>query len=351
MAYKRMFNVIDVHCGIPGRVITGGVPTIPGNTVFEQMEYLRDNDDQIRLLLLREPRGYPSMCCNLIVPSKDPSAAAGYIIMEQTEYPLMSGSNTICVATALLSSGMLPMQEPYTEMILEAPAGLIGIKAHCENGEVKSITFKNVPAFAAHLDAVIDVPHLGKVTVDVGWGGMFYAIADVRQFDGLEIKPSRGAELAKLCAMIRQAAYEQLPVYHPHYPEVGITISQIAGPPIDANTDGKNVVTMPSGPLDWDNPATWTGAIDRSPCGTGTSARMAIMHAKGQLALGQKFRHASIMGNVFTGELIEKVKIGDIDAVIPTISGQAWISGYHTYVLQPSDLWPEGYTCGDIWAS
>ncbi len=350
MSFKRMFQAIDMHCGIPGRVITGGVPTIPGNSVFEQMEYLRDHDDQLRLLLLREPRGYPPMCCNLIVPAKDPKAAAGYIIMEQTEYPLMSGSNTICVSTALLSSGMLPMVEPYTEMILESPAGLIGIKAHCENGKVKEITFKNVPAFAEHLDAVIDVPHVGKVTVDVAWGGMYYAIADVRQFKGLSISPENGAELAKLSVMIRQAAHEQLPVAHPHYPGIGISISQICGPPVDPNTDGKNVVTMPSGDLDWDNPATWTGAIDRSPCGTGTSARMAIMHAKGQLQLGQKFRHAGILGNVFTGELIEKVKIGDIEAVVPTISGRAYVSGYHTFVLDPEDPWSEGYTCGDIWA-
>ncbi len=350
MSYKRTLQAIDLHCGIPGRVITGGVPTVPGNSVFEQMEYLRDHDDQIRLLLLREPRGYPSMCCNLVVPAKDPRASAGYIIMEQVEYPLMSGSNTICVATALLTSGMLPMQEPYTETILESPAGLIGIKAHCENGKVKSITFKNVPAFVEHLDAVIDVPHLGKVTVDVAWGGMYYAIADVRQFDGLRICPEQGAELAKLSAMIRHAAHEQLPVAHPHYPGVGITISQICGPAVEPDTDGKNVVTMPSGDLDWNNPATWTGAIDRSPCGTGTCARMAIMHAKGQLALGQKFRHASILGNVFTGELIEKVKVGNFDAVVPTISGRAYVTGYNTYVLDSEDPWPNGYTCGDIWA-
>ena len=349
MGFKRVFNAVDLQCGIPGRVVTGGVPTIPGNSVFEQMEYLRDKDDQLRLLLLRESRGYPPMCCNLIVPAKDPRAAAGYIIMEQSEYPLMSGSNTICVATALLENGMIPMTEPVTEITLEAPAGLIGITAKCENGRVKEVKFKNVPAFAEWLDKEIDVPHLGKVTVDVAWGGMYYAMADVRQFPGLEIRPERGAELAKLCAMIRQAAEEQLPVSHPHYPGVGITISQIYGPADMPGMDGRNVVTMPSGKLDWDKPETWTGAIDRSPCGTGTCARMAAMYAKGQLKLGQPFRHGGILGNVFTGELLEETTIGSHKAVIPTLSGRAWITSYQTFVLEHDDPWQNGYTCGDIW--
>ncbi len=349
MSFKRMFNVVDLQCGIPGRVITGGVPTVPGNSVYEQMRWLEKNDDQIRLLLLREPRGYPAMCCNLIVPAKDPGAQAGYIIMEQTEYPLMSGSNTLCVSTALLETGMLPMTEPYTEMILEAPAGLIGIKARCENGKVKEVTFKNVPAFAVHLDATIEVPHLGKVVVDVAWGGMFYAIADVRQFDGLEIKPENGAELAKICSMVRHATLEQLPTAHPNFPGVGISISQLSGPPDASNMDWKNVVTMPSGAVDWNKPATWTGAIDRSPCGTGTCAKMAVLHAKGQLPLGKKFRHGGILGNVFTGELLEETTVGPYKAVVPTITGSAWITGFHTYVVDPEDPWQNGYTCGDIW--
>ena len=192
MQFTRMFQAVEAHSGIPMRVITGGVPTIPGETVYQQMRWLEKNDDQLRLLMLREPRGYPAACCNLLVPAKHPDAAAGYIIMEQVEYPVMSGGNTIAVATVLLETGMIPMQEPVTEFQLEAPAGLIGIRADCRNGKVTQVTFTNVPAFAAHLDAVIDVPTLGQVTVDVGWGGMFYVIADVRQFDGLALLPERG---------------------------------------------------------------------------------------------------------------------------------------------------------------
>ena len=300
--------------------------------------------------MLREPRGYPPLCCNLLVPAKNPEADAGYIIMEQTEYPVMSGGNTISVATVLLEMGLLPMKEPVTELTLEAPAGLIGIKAECSNGKVTSVTFKNVPAFAAHLDKEIDVPHLGKVTVDVGWGGMFYAIADVRQFPHIKLEPEYGGEIARISAMIRQAAIEQLPVKHPHYPGVGISISQLSGPTDSPQADWKNSVTVASGDLDWDKPSTWTGALDRCPCGTGTCAKMAILHAKGQLKIGTKFRHEGILGNVFTGELVEEVEMDGIKAVIPTISGQAWIYGINTYVLDHTDPFLNGFQVGDIWA-
>lgn len=350
MAFKRAVQAVDAHAGIPMRVVTGGIPHIPGGTVYEKMHWLRDNDDQLRKLLLREPRGYPAHCCNIIVPPGDPSADAGYIILEQIEYPVMSGGNTISVVTVLLEMGMLPMTEPFTDLVLEAPAGLIRIRAECEGGKVRGVTFRNVPAFAAHLDAVIHVPHLGEVRVDVGWGGMFYVIADVRQFKGLELVPEHGREIARISAMIRQAAAEQLPVAHPDYPGVGITISQLSGPSEDPKADWKNAVTMATGPLDWDNPATWTGAIDRCPCGTGTCAKMAVLHAKGELPLQRDFRHQGILGNVFTGRLVEAVSLHGRPAVVPTITGTAWIYGFNTIVLDHDDPFPDGYTIGDIWA-
>ncbi|WP_223569733.1 proline racemase family protein [Pseudomonas sp. BF-R-26] len=350
MGFKRMIQAIDTHAGTPMRVITGGVPHIPGNSVYEKMKWLEANDDQLRKLMLREPRGYPAHCCNLLVPPNHPEADAGYIIMEQIEYPVMSGGNTISVVTVLLEMGILPMKEPITELVLEAPAGLIRVTAECKGGKVKGVTFKNVPAFAVHLDAVIDVPHLGKVTVDVGWGGMFYVIADVRQFKGLELIPEHGAELARVSSMIRQAAIEQLPVAHPDYPGIGITVSQLSGPTDDPNADWKNVVTMASGEFSWDDPSTWTGAHDRCPCGTGTCAKMAVLHAKGELELNQDFRHQGIVGNIYTGRLVGTTTIGDKQAVIPTITGTSWIYGMSTYVLDHDDPFTEGFTLGDIWA-
>lgn len=350
MGFKRMIQAIDTHAGTPMRVITGGVSHIPGNSVYEKMKWLEANDDQLRKLMLREPRGYPAHCCNLLVPPNHPEADAGYIIMEQIEYPVMSGGNTISVVTVLLEMGILPMKEPITELVLEAPAGLIRVTAECKNGKVKGVTFKNVPAFAVHLDSVIDVPHLGKVTVDVGWGGMFYVIADVRQFKGLELIPEHGAELARVSSMIRQAAIEQLPVAHPDYPGIGITVSQLSGPSDDPNADWKNVVTMASGEFSWDDPSTWTGAHDRCPCGTGTCAKMAVLYAKGELELNQDFRHQGIVGNIYTGRLVGTTNIGEKQAVIPTITGTSWIYGMSTYVLDHDDPFTEGFTLGDIWA-
>lgn len=350
MAFKRTINAVDTHAGTPMRVVTGGIPNIPGKTVYDKMKWMEANDDGLRKLLLREPRGYPAHCCNIIVPPGHPEADAGYIILEQIEYPVMSGGNTISVATVLLEMGLLPMKEPVTELTLEAPAGLIRITAECRNGKVKSVKFKNVPAFAAHLDALIDVPHLGKVRVDVGWGGMFYAIADVRQFPGLELIPEHGKEIARVSAMIRQAAIEQLPVEHPDYPGVGITISQLSGPTDDPNADWKNAVTMASGDFSWDNPATWTGALDRCPCGTGTCAKMAVLHAKGELPLNRDFRHQGLLGNIYTGQLVEEVTIGGRAAVVPTVSGTSWIYGINTIVLDHDDPFTEGFTVGDTWA-
>lgn len=350
MGFKRTIHAIDTHSGIPMRVVTGGVPHIPGNTAYEKMKWLEQNDDGLRKLLLREPRGYPPHCCNIIVPPGHPEADAGYIILEQVEYPVMSGGNTISVATALLEMGMLPMQEPITELTLEAPAGLIRIEAACENGKVKSVKFKNVPAFAAHLDAVIDVPHLGKVTVDVAWGGMFYVITDIRQFPHLKLIPKHGKEIARVASMIRQAASEQLPVAHPDYPGTGITVSQMSGPTDDPKADWKNAVMMGTGDFSWDDPATWTGTLDRCPSGTGTSAKMATLYAKGELQLNQDFRHQSILGTVYTGQLVEETRIGDKPAVVPTISGTSWIFGINTLVLDHDDPFPEGFTLGDLWA-
>lgn len=349
MPATRTIQAVEVHSGEPMRVITGGVPEIPGGSVYEQARWLETHDDQLRRLMLREPRGYPPLCCNLIVPPKHPDAAAGFIVMEQVEYPMMSGGNTIAVATVLLETGLLPMREPVTTFALEAPAGLIGITAHCRDGKVTQVRFENVPAFAAYDRASIEVPHLGTVTVDVAWGGMFYVIADVTQFDSLELSPRRGAELTRIGALILRAAQDQLPVAHPDYPGVGITIAQLSGPTSNPAADRRNAVLVASGPIDFADPATWTGGLDRCPCGTGTCATMATLHARGELALHQPFRHEGILGLVYTGELVRETTVGDRPAVVPTISGRAWISGYSTYVLDPEDPFPHGFTVGDIW--
>ena len=344
-------EAVDAHAaGEPGRVIVGGVEGVPGTTMFEKMTWLQANRDDLRLRMLREPRGYPAANCNLILPSSDPAADAGYVIMEQVEYPGMSGTNTMCVVTVLLEIGMLPMTEPLTELTLEAPAGLIRVRAECRDGKVSAVTFRNVPAFATHLDAPVEVPHLGTVTVDVAYGGMFYVIAAAERF-GLRLAPDEGADIVRISEMVKAAANEQLPVVHPDQPGfAGITIAQLSGPPHDPANSRRNVVTVSTGTLDWERPATWTGAIDRSPCGTGTSAKMAVLHARGELKVGDAFRHEGILGTVFTGHLVEDATVGECRAIVPTITGQAWITGFASYVVDPTDPFPDGFTIGDIWA-
>jgi proline racemase len=345
-----MLQAVDAHAaGEPGRVIVGGVLDVPGATMLEKARHLEEHGDGLRRLVLREPRGYPAMCANVILPATHPDADAGYVIMEHVEYPGISGTNTICVATTLLETGMLPMTEPVTDIVLEAPAGLIRIRATCANGKVTGVTFLNVPAFATHLDAPVEVPQLGTVVVDVAYGGMFYVIADAEAL-GFRLVPDEGRDITRVTEMIKAAAAEQLPVVHPEQPGfAGITIGQLSGPAHDPANSWRNVVTVSTGTLDWSRPSTWTGVIDRSPCGTGTCARMAVLHAKGRLGLGEDFRHEGILGTVFTGRLLEETRVGERTAVVPTITGTAWITGFASYVVDPSDPFPEGFTVGDIW--
>lgn len=346
-----MITAVDAHaCGEPGRVITGGVLDVPGATMFEKMRWLETNADHIRKRMLREPRGYPAANCNLILPPTHPEADAGYVIMEQVEYPPMSGTNTICVVTVLIETGMVAVTEPVTRLKLETPAGLIGIEAEVRDGKVKRVTFRNVPAFAAHLDAKIEVPNLGTVTVDVAYGGMFYVIADAEPL-GLRVAPDEARDLVRVAEMIKAAAREQLPVVHPENPGInGVTIAQMSAPASREGVHRKNAVVVSTGTLDWSRPATWTGALDRSPCGTGTCAKMAALWAKGRLRLGEDFVHEGILGTTFTGRLIEETRVGEYRAVVPTLSGTAWITGFAQYVLDPEDPFPEGFTVGDIWA-
>ncbi len=346
-----MITAVDAHaCGEPGRVITGGVLDVPGSTMFEKKTWLATHADYIRLRMLREPRGYPAANCNLILPPTHPEADAGFVIMEQVEYPPMSGTNTICVVTVLIETGMVRAQEPLTHLKLDTPAGLIAVEAEVANGKVRKVTFRNVPAFATHLDTPVEVPNLGTVTVDVAWGGMFYVIAEARTL-GFRLTPDEARDIVRVAEMIKAAAREQLPVAHPENPGIaGISIAQLSGDPSRPDAHRRNTVVVSTGELDWSRPSSWTGALDRSPCGTGTCAKMAALHAKGQLPLDQDFVHEGILGTVFTGRLLEETRVGPYAAVVPALSGQAWITGFAQYVVDPEDPFPEGFTVGDIWA-
>jgi len=351
MRVSNVIHAVDTHvCGEPGRVIVGGVLDVPGRTMFDKMLHLQTRADHIRKRMLREPRGYPAANCNLVLPPTDPRADAGYVIMEHVEYPGMSGTNTIAVATVLIETGMVDWCEPVTELTLESPAGLIGITAEVEQGKVKGVTFENVPAFAVHLDAEVQVPEIGKVVVDIAYGGMFYVIADADQL-GLRLIAGEAGELTRVGEMIKVATQEQLEVpVHPLNPGIrGVTIGQLSGPPSVPGADRKNAVVVSSGKLDWSRPGTWKAVLDRSPCGTGTCAKMAALWARGQLPMERDFVHEGILGTTFTGRLLRETTVGEYRAVIPSIRGTAWITGTAQYVVDADDPFPDGFTVGDIW--
>jgi proline racemase len=334
---QRALTVVGCHAGGEiGNVVIGGVLPPPGDTVFEQMQALA-NDDSLRRLLLREPRGSVAVHANLIVPTKREDCAAGYIIMEPTEYPAMSGSNTICVATVLLETGMVEMHEPETTVRLEAPAGVVEVTARCNNGKCESVEFTNVPCFADRLDAQLEVDGLGTLTVDVAFGGMWYAIADAHAL-GFALEPSEARELSLVGERIRLAAREQLPCVHPENPEIaGVSIVEIAEPWQGVGAVTKNAVVVAP------------GRLDRSATGTGLSARMAALHARGELHVGDAMTHASVIGSTFDGRVVSETVVGDRPAIIPAIRGSAWITGITQVLVDPTDPFPEGYLLSDTW--
>ena len=243
------------------------------------------------------------------------------------------------------------MSEPVTRFALDSPAGLVQVEAQVEKGHARRVTFENVPAFAMQLDAAVEVPGFGPLRIDLAYGGMIYAIADAGAL-GLQADTRRGARHHPDRRTDQGAAREQMPQAHPEHPEaVGPTIVCLVGPPSGPHADQRNAVVVSTGALDWGRPGTWTGALDRSPCGTATCARMAVLHARGQLALGRDFRNEGVLGTVFTGRLVAETEVAGRRAVIPTISGAAWVTGHARYVLDPDDPFPAGFTVADIWGA
>ena len=341
MRFSRMVTVVGAHAaGELNEVITGGVRDVPGRSMFEKMQFLEAKGDDLRQFLLNEPRGRVNQCVNLVLPPTDPKADAGFVIMESDFYVPMSGTNTICTATVLLETGMVPMQEPITTLTLEAPAGLVKITAACRGGKCESVTFDNVPGFVFAMDREINVPGLGPVLVDVAYGGMIYAIVDAATL-GFKLDDSEASKLVEIGERIKRAAAEQVPCAHPENPGIH-TVNQtlFAGPLRDAPAGKRSRNTVIVSP----------GRHDRSPCGTGTCARLAVMHARGQIGVNEDFIHESLIGTEFIGRVRGTTTVGGIPAILPSITGTAWITAFHQYVLDPTDPFPTGFRVGDLWA-
>lgn len=340
MRWERTLTVVGVHAeGEYGKVITGGVVDVPGKTMFDKMLYLRDHQDGLRKFLLYEPRGGPVHSANLVLPSNHPRAALGYVIMESEEYPAMSGSNTICTVTAILETGILPMRDPVVDLTLEAPAGLIDVSCRCRDGKVLQVKFRNVPSFVYELGVPVAVEGVGTVTIDVAYGGMNYALVEASAL-GLALTPDEARDICVLGQKIKAAAKAQLKIVHPENPKIrDVTIAEFMGPVSRRGrhlTARNTVVVSP-------------GRIDRSPCGTGTSARLAVMSARKQIRPGEVFDHESIIGTHFLSEIVGTGRVGSKPAVVTTVAGRAWITSIGQYGYDPDDPFPQGYTLSDTW--
>ncbi len=339
MRSSKIIHVVSCHAeGEVGDVIIGGVAPPPGNTLWEQRAWIA-RDQSLRNFVLNEPRGGVFRHVNLLVPPIHPKAQAAWIIMEPEDTPPMSGSNSICVSTVLLESGIIEMNEPETRITLEAPGGLVEVVARCKDGKAERITVQNVPSFADRLDADLEVEGLGTLKVDTAYGGDSFVIADARAL-GFAITPDEARDIAVTGRKITDAANEQLGFTHPDNADWShISFCQIAAPVeiVDGVKSGLNAVSI--------NP----GKLDRSPCGTGVSARMAVLRAKGEMAAGEKFTGLSIIGSRFDGQIVRDTEVGGKAAIIPSISGRAWITGTHQHMLDPDDPWPGGYKLSDTW--
>lgn len=337
MRAQRAIQVVGCHAeGEIGDVIVGGVLPPAGGTMFEKMQAMQRDHDHIRRLLICEPRGSVARHVNLLVPSTRADCVAGAIIMEPTEYPPMSGSNTMCITTVLLETGMVPMVEPLTRLRLDMPAGPVDVVAGCRDGRVEWVELTNVPCFVDRLAAPLEVEGFGTIAVDIAFGGMFYALADATAL-GFGLTPDEARDLAVLGERIRLAARAQYVVTHPENQAIsGVSIVQLNAPFRPEGHGPNTCIVAP-------------GRSDRSPTGTGLSARLAVLHARGLLGVGGRYDHTSLIGSRFEGRIVAETTVGGRSAIIPAIRGRAWITGLHSYLLDPSDPYPQGYVLSDTW--
>ena len=342
MRLDRNVTVVGAHAeGEVGRVIVGGVLTPPGATMFERAASLERDQRCLRDMLLYDPRGSVNAAVNLITSPARQDADIGMIVMESEYFPPMSGSNLICTVTVALETGIVSMRGAETIVRVDTPAGLVTVRADCTDGRCRRVTFLNVPSFVMHRDVNIEVPGIGTLRVDVAYGGMIYCLVEARDLD-LSLARNEARDLVVLGERIKVAAAQQLPSVHPENPGIH-TINQVAftGPIeiVKATKTSKNAVVVSP------------GRLDRCPCGTGTSARLALLHARGELARDEWFVHRSILDTQFRCRVADTTRCGGVEAIIPEISGRAWLTGISYYGVDPDDPFPSGYRLADTWFS
>ncbi|MER9881934.1 proline racemase family protein [Mesorhizobium sp. M0118] len=336
MNWENSLHLLEVHCqGEIGKVIVGGAPEIPGATMAEKMDHINNVDDSLRRFVTFEPRANVAMSVNLLIDPTRPDADAGFIVLQADRAHPMSGSNCICVVTALLESGRVEMVEPETVVRLDTPAGLIIARARCENGRCLAVSLNNVPAFVETLDQAVETPKWGTIKADIAYGGVYYAIVDVDQI-GLSIAPEHARELAEAGIEIKALLADQVSVQHPEIPSIG-EIAYVMFRGREADGAIRTCTTLKP------------GRVDRSPCGTGSSANLAVLHARGKVAVGDSRRSRSIIGGEFTAEAIGETIVGTRKAVLPRITGQAWVYGRQELRVDPADPFTKGFALSDTW--
>lgn len=331
MIFSKGIHAIDSHtAGEATRIIIGGVPHVPGKTMPEKKAYLEEHMDHVRTAVMLEPRGHNDMFGSFIVAPTLEEADFGIIFMDGGGYLNMCGHGTIGAVTAAVETGMVPMVEPVTKVVVEAPAGIVRAEAKVENGKVQSVAFQNVPAFLYKRDQVVMLD--GKeVKFDISFGGSFFAIVHADQL-GLKIEPSNASALTDKAMRLRDIINAEIEIQHPELAHIKtVDLIEVYDAPTHPDATYKNVVIFGQ------------GQVDRSPCGTGTSAKMATLHAKGELKEGEDFVYESILGTLFYGKVIGTTKVGEFDAVIPQVSGSAYITGFNHFVIDETDPLKHGF--------
>ena len=341
MRWERSYTSIDAHCeGEIGRVLTGGVVDLPGETLLDKFNYLNGDGDWLRKFCVHEPRGGAEKTMNLLLPPSNPEAVAAFIPMHGDSSYSMSGSNAMCIATVLLEAGMVAMREPVTEFKLETPSGLIRIAANCRAGRCESVTVGGVPSFVQELDVALETNGHGTLHVDVAYGGTFFAFIDAADF-GLSLTADEASDVIALASELKRCVREQIEPWHPT--DEGLNAAGLKVLPFFFLLPGgerehhRNANIMP--------PA----RIDRSPCGTGSSARLAVLHARGLVRPGESVEFRSVIDGVFRTRIRRILQLGDREAIEPVLTGRAWIYGLSQIGVDPLDPFPLGYTLADTW--
>jgi proline racemase len=328
----RYFAAVDSHTeGMPTRVVTGGVGPVPGETMLERKLHFETHMDELRLLLMREPRGHGAMSGAILQPPLRADADWGVLFIEVSGCLPMCGHGTIGVATVLVETGMVPVTEPETVVRLDVPAGLVEARVRVEHGRAGAVTLRNVPSFLLARDRAVDVPGLGRVVYDMAYGGNFYALTPAADV-GLVVDPARSGELIDAGQRVMAAIDAADRPEHPEDPRIAGCHHVVFHEPGRDGADARAATSIHPG---------W---LDRSPCGTGTSARMAQLHARGALALGDPFVNESVIGTRFTGRAVAETTVGGLPAIVPEITGRAWITGMGQYLLDAEDPFPAGFT-------